>query len=96
MFQDREKALKELQKQLLDVEDPQPQEEDLPQEIYDEYALDVHAYNTDTADTDLDAYSDDVFETPPRKGSLVLWFVLLTAAILLALAWFMAKAGGLL
>lgn len=102
MFRDREKALQELQKQLLEVDEEELSEEetdtddDLPQEVYDDYAANVHAYNTDTTDTDLDSYSDEVYDGPRRRTGFVLWFILLTAAVLLVLAYFLAKQGGLL
>lgn len=103
MFRDREKALQELQKQLLEEEEEMPPEEepeeddnDLPQEVYDDYAEDVRAYNSDRADTELDSYSEDVYYEPKRRSGCVLWFVLLTAAVLLALSYFLAKQGGVL
>lgn len=102
MFRDREKALQELQKQLLEEEEedlPEVQtaeDDDLPQEVYDDYAADVRAYNSDVTDTDLDSYSRKVYETPRRGTGCILWFILLTAAVLLVLAYFLAKQGGLL
>jgi len=103
MFRDREKALQELQKQLLEEEEetrpeeaPEEDCDDLPQEVYEEYTQDVRAYNSDRADTDLDSYSEDVYHQPKRASGCVLWFVLLTAAVLLALSYFLAKQGGLL
>lgn len=101
MFRDREKALQELQRQLLQEEEEDrseetQQENDLPQEVYDDYAADVHAYNSDTTDTDLDSYSDAVYEQPRRRTGCVLWFILLTAAVLLVLSYFLARQGGLL
>ena len=57
----------------------------------------VQVYNADTTDTDLEDYSRDVYETPQnRRGGCALWFVLLTAAVLLAISWFLAKERGLL
>lgn len=102
MFRDREKALRELQKQLLEEEEETISEEeaqeddDLPQEVYDECAADVRAYNSDTADTDLDDYSDAVYEEPRRRTGCALWLSLLAAAVLLALSYLLAKQGGLL
>ena len=99
MFRDREKALQALQKQLLEEEEAEEASEetdDLPQEVYDEYAPELRAYNSDKADTDLEDYSDAVYDPPhPRTGCL-LWFVLLTAAVLLVISWYLAKQGGLL
>ena len=101
MFRDREKALQELQKQLLEREeealpDEESQEERLG-EVYDEYAQNVRAYNSDTADTELDSYSDEIYEDPRHnKTGCILWLVLLLAGVLLALSYFLAKQGGLL
>ena len=100
MFRDREKALQVLQEQLLEEEEELPeevqQEDDLPPEVYDDYASDVRAYNSDTTDTDLEDYSDDVYDAPRRKTGCALWFILLTAAVLLALSYLLAKQGGFL
>lgn len=102
MFRDREKALQELQKQLLEdeeeeeIEETEEETDDLPREVYDEYTPDLRAYNSDKADTDLEDYSDAVYDPPRRKTGCLLWFVLLTAAVLLAISWYLAKQGGLL
>ncbi len=100
MFRDREKALQVLQEQLLEEEEALPedvqQEDDLPQEVYDDHAANVHAYNSDTTDTDLDDYSSNVYDAPRRRTGCALWFILLTAAVLLALSYLLAKQGGLL
>ena len=103
MFRDREKALQELQKQLLEDENEEavPEEtpdedDDLPQEVYDDYTTDLHAYNSDKADADLDEYSDAVYDQAQRKTGCLLWFFLLITAVLLAVSWYLAKQGGLL
>lgn len=92
MFRDRDAALEKLQKQLM--EEDAAQDDFSPEESFDEQP-DVNAYNTDAADTDLDAYSQDVYHAPQRRQRLILWLLLLTAGVLLLLAWLMAKAGGL-
>lgn len=99
MFRDREKALQALQKQLLEDEDAEEvseQDDELPPEVYDDDPPDFHAYNSDKADTDLEEYSDAVYDPPRRKTGCLLWFVLLTAAVLLAISWYLATQGGLL
>lgn len=98
MFRDREKALEKLQEQLLEEENDLPEEEFTKDDetVYDDAPQDVHAYNTDTADADLDDYSEAVYEASRRRSGCVLWFVLVTAAVLLAISWFLAKQGGLL
>lgn len=105
MFRDREKALEHLQKQLLEEEDEeesisaeetQDEEDDLPQEVYADHTADLNMYNSDTTDTDLDDYSQKIYDEPQRKLGCALWFILLTAAVLLALSYFLAKQGGLI
>ena len=104
MFRDRERALQELQEQLLEDEEALPEEEELqedfqetdfPEEMEEELP-EVRAYNSDKADTDLDAFSDDVYATPRSRSGCALWVILLTATVLLVLAYFLAKQGGLL
>lgn len=98
MFRDREKALEKLQAQLLEEESDLPEEEVTEEDetVYDDDAQDVRAYNTDTTDADLDDYSDAVYDAPRGRGGCILWFALLTAGVLLAISWFLAKQGGLL
>lgn len=91
MFRDREKALEDLQKKLLE-DDNEAETEELSEEIYE----DLDAYNSDKADTDLEEYSDEVYDPPKSKAGCFLWFSLLTAAVLLAISWYLAKQGGLL
>ena len=95
MFRDRDKALDALQKQLLQEEDDRQSEENAEYEEDSQEAPDVDAYNTDTADTDLEEYSEAVY-TPRRSGGGALWFVLLTAAVLLTLALLLAIKEGLI
>lgn len=98
MFRDREKALQKLQEQLLEEERDLPQEE--PDEddetVYADAAQDVRAYNTDSTDENLEDYSDTVYEASRRRGGCLLWFALLTAGVLLAISFLLAKQGGLL
>ena len=105
MFRDQEKVLEQLQRQLLEEDDvdesisaeiTQDEQDDLPQEVYADYTADVRVYNSDTTDTDLDNYSQKIYNEPKRKLDCALWFILLTAAVLLALSYFLAKQGGLL
>lgn len=103
MFRDREKALEQLQKQLLEEDEEEtapakesPEKDDLPQQVYADYTADVRVYNSDITDTDLDDYSREIYDEPQRKTGCVLWFILLTAGVLLALSYFLAKQGGLL
>ena len=95
MFRDRDKALDALQKQLLQEDDELQPEDNEEYEDASQEAPDVDAYNTDTTDTDLEEYSAAVY-TPRRSGGCVLWFVLLTAAVLLILALLLAIKEGLI
>lgn len=98
MFRDREKALEELEKQLLEGEEETAQEECAQDEEEEELPLrrpfDFDAYNTDDTDTDLEDYSQEVYN-PRRKTGCAFWLLLLAAAVL-AVAWFLAKREGLL
>lgn len=87
MFRDREKALQALQEQLLEEDEESLEADDLPEEVYADYAADVRAYNSDTTDTDLDDYSQQVYEAPRKRTGCVLWIMLLTAGFLLLLSW---------
>lgn len=103
MFRDKEEALEELNSQLLEDEGTETEDlaketesdEDLPQEIYRTYTGDVRVYNSDTADTDLEKYSDDVYREQKNRLGCALWFVLLTAAVLLVIAYWIARQEGL-
>lgn len=112
MFRDREKALQQLEDQLLEEEDEEideeeyeedeeayeeEQEEDLPPEIYESYAADCRAYNSDTTDTDLDSYSEAVQEGADRKiNYLAVGMVILTVLVLAIAAYCVLKQGGYL
>lgn len=99
MFRDREKALEELEKQLLEEEDEEEEYEDEYEEEEEQIPsprkpFDFDAYNTDISDTDLEEYSEEVY-APRRKTGCAFW-LLFFAAALLAVAYFLAKKEGLL
>lgn len=95
MFRDRQKALEELEKQLLEEEEEEAEEYDDEEESKPpRKPFDFDAYNTDDADTDLEEYSEEVY-APRRKTGCAFW-LLFFAAILLAAAYFFAKKEGLL
>ncbi len=98
MFRDREKALEKLQEQLLEEEQALQEEASAEDDetVYDDAVQDVRAYNADTTDADLNDYSHTVYDAPRHRGGCILWFALLTAGVLLAISWFLAKQGGLL
>lgn len=111
MFKDQKEELRRLEEELLkdqELYDPALPEEfeedalaDDPPEEFDEDLIgeDVptpDAWNTDAADEDLDALSQEVYETRPRRGSSLLGLaagLLLLAAIL---GWLVMKERGLL
>ena len=113
MFRDREEALEQLEQQLLEedeeyeeeeeceeeeeFEEEYQEEDDLPPEIYESYAANCRAYNSDTTDTDLDRYSEEVQQGADRKtGWLAVGMLILTVLILAIAAYFVAKQGGYL
>ena len=78
MHKDQQEALRRLEKALLDAE---PQEADFdwddPEEASDQWLEEAYrddrqihcdAYNTDSADVDMDSYSQAVLEAPKKKG----------------------------
>ena len=102
MFNDREKALQELEQQLLEEEEEceEAQDEEWDEEEEEESVrtprvpFDFDAYNTDVSDTDLEDYSEEVYSCKRKTGCSV-WLLLL-AALILAIAYFLAKREGLL
>lgn len=93
MFRDREKALEELERQLLEDEEEETEEE-VEEELPPRKPFDFDAYNTDDTDTDLEDYSEAVYN-PRRKTGCGFWLLLL-AALVLFFAYYIAKKEGLL
>ena len=102
MFKDKQEELERLEAQLLqeDVEEDLPdgeqeEAEEVPPVIYHNYSNDYgrRIYNTDTADMDLEEYSDEVYEPRKRSDVLVLSAIALAlvGAILGVLAWWVAR-----
>ena len=104
MFRDKEQELERLNRQLLEEEEEDEDEEydEEDDEEYDEEneaqedLQDYNAYNSDTADVDLDAYSDEVYTAPRRGCGCAALAILLTSLVLLFLAYLLAKHGGIL
>jgi len=97
MFRDREKELERLNRQLLEDEEPEDGEpEDEEPEEDGEEQPDYDAYNGDTADVELEEYSNRVYEEPPTRKGILAAVLLATAAVLLLLAYLLAKREGLL
>lgn len=93
MFKDKDEELKRLSRLLQEEEPdeaPEEDEEEFEEEVPEEAPVIYHnfanqygrarIYNTDTSDTDLDEYSDQVYEPKKKTSMLVL------IAIALALA----------
>ena len=88
MFRDRQSELQRLEEALLAEEEEQMEE--IPDEdaellqidtAYSNYANGYQIYNTDRADTDLEEYSEDVYQAKrPRQG---IWIVLLFVSLLI-------------
>ena len=103
MFKDKEEELKRLSQILQDEEDeaeePELMEEPPEKEepvIYHNYANQygrIRIYNNDTADTDLEEYSDEVYEPKKKTSLLVLTAIALAlaAGIMGVLAWWAAR-----
>lgn len=88
----QQKNLQRLEEALLKMEEP---EDDTAwvEERYPRAAPRCNAYNTDTTDVDLDAYSQQVLQG--RKGSRLMPVIcLLTLAAMCLIAWWICKATG--
>lgn len=67
-----------------------------PQVEYRNYANHYRAYNTDSTDTDPEEYSRALREDRPRgRGALAVLSVLLLLGIIVFVAWWLARWGGL-
>lgn len=86
MFRDREKALKELNQQLLEEDD------DTEETQCDEEDVDYEA-DYETEEDELEEIEE--FYASRRKNGCSFWLLLL-AAFILIVAYFLAKEGGLL
>ena len=98
VFRDREKELDRLNRQLLEEEETEAEyeEEEDGEETEETEQPDYDAYNGDAADVDLEEYSHRVYEEPKRGRGLLAVIFLLTAAVLVFLAYLLAKKEGLL
>ena len=101
MFRDREEALRKLEEALLEEElleeSLSEQEQELPRADsgYANFANGYRVYNTDRIDTDLEEYSQQVYEGAP-KGHSGLWITLLLLFLLglgLLGGWLLRQSG---
>ena len=102
MFKDQKKELERLEEALLEDQEayepamPEEFEEDLTEEFAEYDHREVQGWNADVTDTDLDDFSDQVYDAP-KKGSVGLLGI--AAALLLlaaALGWLVMKKRGML
>ena len=102
MFKDQKKELQRLEEELLKDQEayepamPEEFEEDLTEEFAEYSAQEVDGWNADVTDTDLEDFSDQVYEAP-KKSSVNLLSI--AAALLLlaaALGWLVMKKRGML
>jgi len=106
LSRDTDRELERLQKALLEEEEEEIHQDHTPMdmdtdiadtEIYQNHAGSFRAYNSDRADVDLDAYSQEVLQ--PKKQSntfLVCLLILLTGTLVLVVLWLLGRMGGLL
>ena len=92
MRKDQQEELRRLEEALLEQEQPAEAEaaDEWLEDFYTEPVQDYRAYNTDTADVDMDAYSEDVRAGRRGSGCLVRLMILLTAvlcALVIFLLW---------
>ena len=91
MFQDAKEELERLNRQLLEEDDEEEYDEE------DEYEEDEEEYEEDEAQEDEDTTPEDLEQEPQRSGwGLVSAILLLTAGVILLLAFLLARRGGIL
>ena len=104
MFRDRQQELDWLQDQLLEEEEDVPETEEEQEEDYlSEETLNQllgykgSYYNTDAADVDLDAVSQELFDCEePKLTGLLITAASLTFGIFLVLLWWILRYLGVL
>lgn len=110
MFRDRKEELARLEEELLEEEIPEIEEEEEEEEFFEEPSGDtsayhnfannygnVHAYNSDTTDVDLEEFSQEVQEpAQPRQTGLLLVAMLLLFGIFCVLGWWFLRYRGII
>lgn len=95
MFRDKDEALARLEEELL--EEDTPREDEPEEEEYESYSNDVPIYNTDRADLDLEAFSEEVYDpTTGKKSRVLIWLFLLLCGIFCVLAWWVLRYKGVI
>ena len=96
MFKDTQEALKRLEEELLEEEQKIPNDTDeLLAQLHAELDADVHAYNSDRVDTDVQEFARRVREPRREKlGGLVAMAILLTLGNLVLVAWWILRLLG--
>lgn len=97
MRKDQREELRRLEEALLEQERPAPETEEADRWLEDFYTEPVQgyrAYNTDTADVDMDAYSEDVHAG--RRGGCLVWLMVMLTVLLCALVGFLLWKQGVL
>ena len=111
MFRDKDEALARLEEELLEEELPEEELAEDEAEFFEEpsgdtseyhnfannYGKKIKAYNNDTTDTDLDAFSEEVYHAPTRRPMrLLLVAMLLLFGIFCVLAWWFLRYRGII
>ena len=87
MRKDTQEALEWLEQELLAEEE----EEVLPDDdldlliddiLFEDDPEEIHAYNSDRVDVDLDRYSDEVYNEPPESNGTLIFFLILLALMI--------------
>lgn len=74
---------------------PEEEEDDAVEQFYANYANSYQAYNADTTDTDLDTFSEEVWQARSSRGfSLVALACVLATAVLLVVLYLVVRYGG--
>ena len=107
MFKDKEEELKRLQQLLQEADEEEEPEEEFEEAVVDEEPEEepviyhnyanrygrVRIYNNDTADRDLDSFSEEVYAPKKKTNILVLVAIAMTlvAGIMGVLSWWAVK-----
>lgn len=97
MFRDKQEELARIEEALLEDEELLADEaeevfpEDVPESPYPNYGSRYKVYNADKSDTDLEEYSDEVYEGRSGVSGLVITALLLSVALLGVMVWILLR-----